>query len=156
MNLVSLLPAPLGSPIYISLVISSVGLSLIPQRDIKLTVLVALGQASLWSVINLGVAILCACLPTYGPLLLKIGTLGSSAGSRQTKSSHAGASTTKLNTSSGTSANYSTRSGYYHKMDDSTSDAVPLTEVAAEGERDAKFPRIPFHGIRVQRDFEVV
>jgi hypothetical protein len=156
MNSVSSLPALLELRTYTSLVIGSVCHTLILQRDLKLTALVALAQASLWSVINLGVAILCACLPTYRPLLLKVGDLSSSFKSTHMRSSCADVSAAKSDLSSANSGNYSTGSGYYRKMDDSTSDAVPLTKVTGGERRDARFTGMPFDGIHVQRDVEVV
>jgi hypothetical protein len=71
-------------------------------------------------------------------------------------SSRIDTSNAKSNPSSADSRNYSTHSGYYRKMDDSTGDAVCLTEVSAEEGRDARLPGMPFDGIRVQRDVEVV
>ncbi|KAA8651300.1 uncharacterized protein ATNIH1004_000181 [Aspergillus tanneri] len=116
--------------------------------------LLSLAQASLWSVINLGVAILCASLPTYRPLLPKFESFGSMFRTRYIGWSRADSRTSK---SDGSTCNtYNPRSGYYSKMEGGTGAVVPLTIIAAEESHNAKRDRLPTGGIQVQRDVEVV
>ncbi|KAJ5650186.1 uncharacterized protein N7484_003909 [Penicillium longicatenatum] len=113
-----------------------------------------LRQASLWSVINLGVAILCACLPIYRPLLPKFGQLGSLVRSYYDKPSKGdGSHLPSTNSERSNMNSYESRSANYYKMNDSQSDALPLTNIAVGDHR--SFER-DLQGIRVQREVEVV
>ncbi|KAJ5248556.1 hypothetical protein N7468_000007 [Penicillium chermesinum] len=116
--------------------------------------LLSLAQASLWSVINLGVAILCSCLPIYRPWLPKFGNLPSILRSRYGKSSQRDSSHLPSSNpgTSTTTKSYLSRSMYYHQMNDSHGDVLPLTQIAVD---DRQVPGEPFQGIRVQRDVEV-
>ncbi|KOC18278.1 hypothetical protein AFLA70_59g003510 [Aspergillus flavus AF70] len=113
--------------------------------------LLSLAQASLWSVINLGVAILCACLPIYRPWLPNFGKLSSIWRSTYGKTSRSHIPTTKPGTSA--MKNYESQLTYCYGTNDNHSDAVPLTRIVAD---DRRGPGISFQGIRVQQDVEVV
>ncbi|KAE8372685.1 hypothetical protein BDV26DRAFT_88768 [Aspergillus bertholletiae] len=117
--------------------------------------LLSLAQASLWSVINLGVAILCACLPIYRPWLPKFGQLSSIWRSHSGKTSHSDSShAPTANTGNSTTKSQKSQPPYYYyEANDSHGDVVPLTRIVAS---DHRGPGISFQGIRVQQDVEIV
>ncbi|KAL4985185.1 hypothetical protein BDW68DRAFT_189860 [Aspergillus falconensis] len=115
--------------------------------------LLPLARAALWSTINLGVAILCACLPTYPPLLVKCGSLFSSLRSRLTYGSKGSHSSTANQTETGVQPNrsvYGGREKYQMDMNNSASDTYPLTQITV-GKAGRDTP-----GIRVDREIDVV
>ncbi|OKL61810.1 hypothetical protein UA08_02875 [Talaromyces atroroseus] len=119
---------------------------------------VDLNKAGLWSVINMGVSILCACLPTYRPLLSKLspGPIWKSLCSYRSRKSGTDSSTANLtsNNSKGNNRSNKKRHSNYYRMDGLTVDCLPLAEVVAEERRLEAMEGS--NGIRVQRDFEVV
>lgn len=108
--------------------------------------LISFTKASLWTCIHLGVAILCACLPTYGPLWPSIMSMGNSIRSLVSTRTK----TTTTGKSSSTSA-ISANGSYYKRMAYSDSDQIHLTAVSV-----GEIPRTKTSGIRVERDFDVV
>ncbi|KAL4993408.1 hypothetical protein BDV10DRAFT_179227 [Aspergillus recurvatus] len=114
--------------------------------------LLPLARAVLWSTINLGVAILCACLPTYPPLLVMCGNLFSSLRSRLTYGSKGSHSSTADQTETGGQpirSVYGGREKYQLHMNNSASDTYPLTQITVgKGGRDTP-------GIRVDREIDV-
>jgi len=94
--------------------------------------LLDLGQASLWSVINLGVAILCACLPTYAPLFGRFASLGKTHRSVHTSDISTHDSDPRFK--SGNSDEM--LNGCYYQMNDSNRDNIALTQHFCKGERD--------------------
>ncbi|TGO55973.1 hypothetical protein BOTNAR_0233g00030 [Botryotinia narcissicola] len=111
--------------------------------------LLSLAQASLWSVINLGVAILCACLPTYKPLFGKFHTIGTSLWTNHF-SANSGSSTTKAAPDS-----HSNPTAYYYRMGDSNGDNIHMTGVSTQIQSGNKAQSLPSDGVRVQRDVHV-
>ncbi|KAL4765909.1 uncharacterized protein BDW70DRAFT_155561 [Aspergillus foveolatus] len=114
--------------------------------------LLPLARAALWSTINLGVAILCACLPTYPPLLIKCGSLFSSLRSRLTYGSKGTHSSIADQTDAGAQpirSVYGGREKYQTHINNSTSDTYPLTQITV-GKSGRDTP-----GIRVDREIDV-
>ncbi|KAF7587861.1 hypothetical protein BBP40_006630 [Aspergillus hancockii] len=108
--------------------------------------LLAPSLASLWSVINLGVAIICACLPIYRPWLTKVSPLRALG----RKKNHQDAEALHFNTSSSSVPTRDPRSEVYYRTGDG---AMSLTKVEAVPQEP---PGSAFTGIRVQREIEVV
>jgi len=92
--------------------------------------LLQLSQASLWSVINLGISILCACLPTYFPLFGRARSAGNTFESDRAGNICVDDCEPKLNTGNSKGM---VVSGYYYQMDEDTRDDIVLTQISADG-----------------------
>ncbi|KAL4810924.1 hypothetical protein BDV18DRAFT_3558 [Aspergillus unguis] len=109
--------------------------------------LLPLARASLWSTINLGVALLCACLPVYPPLLARCGGMFSTLRSRLSYGKSSSAEQTQTQTAP-TKIVYGGEK-YRPDMTHYASDTHPLTQITVgKSERETS-------GIRVQRDIDV-
>ncbi|KAF7959763.1 hypothetical protein EAE96_001372 [Botrytis aclada] len=111
--------------------------------------LLSLAQVSLWSVINLGVAILCACLPTYKLLFGKFHTIGTSLWANHF-SANSDSSTTKAAIDA-----HPSPSAYYYRMGDSNGDNIHMTGVSTQIQSGNEAQSLPSDGVRVQRDVHV-
>ncbi|RDW93801.1 uncharacterized protein DSM5745_01123 [Aspergillus mulundensis] len=111
-----------------------------------------LARAVLWSTINLGVAIICACLPTYPPILVKFGSAFTSLRSRLTYGSKGSRNSIEEQTeTAGTTTRslYGGREKYRAHLNNSASDIYPLTQITVgKGGRETA-------GIRVDREIDM-
>lgn len=121
--------------------------------------IVSFTKASLWSSIHLGTAVICACLPTYRPLLDRILSIASPI--RQIYANLLGmrsSSTTDPKTTPTDSTLHNSRSSY-KRMERSHSDEINLVDVSiAAGSQDFSHGNdlISDKGITVRHDVEVV
>ncbi|APA10777.1 hypothetical protein SS1G_03596 [Sclerotinia sclerotiorum 1980 UF-70] len=122
-------------------------------------VVLSLARASLWSVINLGVAILCACLPTYKPLFSRFYTISSSLWSSSLWSRHNRSRNTDESANKTAGDANSHPAAYYYRMgdsnEDSTGDTVYHTGVSTQIRSISEGQVIPMDGVLVQRDVDM-
>ncbi|KAL4864239.1 hypothetical protein BDV12DRAFT_176447 [Aspergillus spectabilis] len=113
---------------------------------------VAHSEAALWSVINLGVAIICSCLPTYPSLLVCFRRQGSSMHSQQSHRGLNGFSGYRMQTGIKGIDNYGRRERYFWRVEKSTSHTILLPQIGGSPEQDDQ----ETSGIYVRRDVKVV
>lgn len=87
-------------------------------------------QGSLWSAVNIGVAIVCACLPVFRPLISKVGGLVSGVRSRYGRTT--GAEKSVWRRSEHSSYAVSKPVPPYYRINDSHADTLPLTLITAD------------------------
>ena len=108
----------------------------------------------MWSTIELGTAIICACLPTYRPLLHS-SLLGDWLASAKHSVRGMGDRSTIV-LSSSHNGDGDVRSGYNRFIDDANSDKILLNEVAGGTRTESNGARpIPLNAISVERRIEV-
>lgn len=108
----------------------------------------------MWSTIELGTAILCACLPTYRPLLHESWFGDWLASAKHSVQKLGDRSTTVLRSSQNGDGDL--RSGYDRFIDDPNSDKILLNVVAGEVRTESNGARpIPLNSISVERRIEV-
>ena len=107
----------------------------------------------MWSTVELGTAIICACLPTYRPLLH-----GSWFGDWLAHATHSvrGSSSNTVVQNSSHDGYGDLRSGYNRFADDTNSDKILLNEVVGGTQFDSgRVHFIPLNAIAVERRIEV-
>lgn len=107
----------------------------------------------MWGTIELGTAIICACLPTYRPLLH-----GSRLGDSLASARHSlgGNGSTTVVQSTLHKGYRDLRSGYNRFANDTNSDKMYLNKVAGgSGAESNESSSIPLNAISVERRFEV-
>ena len=107
----------------------------------------------LWSTIELGTAIICACLPTYRPLLH-----GSWLGDWLASATHSvrGAGNTTVVQNSSHNGYGDVKSGYNRFTDDNNSDQIFLNEVSGGVRTETEdILSIPLNAIAVERRIEI-
>ena len=124
------------------------------QAPLTHTIVPSISLCIMWSTIELGTAIICACVPTYRPLLH-----GSWFGDWLSAARHSarGASSTTVVQNSSHNGYNDVRSGYNRFTDDNGSDKVFLNEVIG-GTRVESTPEthfFPMNAITVERRIEV-
>ncbi|KAL2849434.1 hypothetical protein BJX68DRAFT_267282 [Aspergillus pseudodeflectus] len=94
----------------------------------------ALDLTAMWSVINIGTGILCACLPTFPPLLAKARDLYRSLHSRGSQGSSATSIASRKASAIQGNAFHGMNGKAYSDLNGSTLDTVPLTQITGSRE----------------------
>jgi hypothetical protein len=127
-------------------------------RYVLTSMSVSFTGGALWTAVQLGVAIICACLPTYGPLWPPIKSFGSSL--RNIYASMLGTSIRQGTSTTGTESGNGIpgTNSYYKKMDGSNTDHIHLTEISGmkHDQDSTSSNELAIQGIRVKREVDVV
>ncbi|MCJ1459112.1 hypothetical protein MMC28_009489 [Mycoblastus sanguinarius] len=117
----------------------------------------------IWGIVENGLAIICACLPTYRPLLSKVFSLGTDVRAwyssllGNTRSWGGGSHSSKSTPAA--DANKSDSRKHYNQIEDGTLDGAHLTSVIGDLEASADIVAgkdIPLNSIHVKNTTEVV